>query len=155
MISREAALYRYERISGDPLCFGSDLHGTADDTHEATRESQYPDGLVQVVGLAGSSRAGDLILSASPGWDFRARYEPIPHRSSHGGLHRDHMLVPLLANRPIAGMPRRTTDVFASSLDALGVAPTPGLDGRSWLHATSKACRIPAFETSSAAPVAP
>jgi arylsulfatase A-like enzyme len=85
------------------------------------------------VTLAGSSRAGDIILSATPGWDFRKRYEPIPHRSSHGALHRDHMLVPLLMNRPAARTPRRTTDVFASALDALSVASPDRLDGRSFL----------------------
>jgi len=82
---------------------------------------------------AGSSRSGDIILSATPGWDFRSRYEPIPHRSAHGALHRDHMLVPLLTNRPTARTPRRTTDVFASALDALGVAAPKRMDGKSFL----------------------
>ena len=100
---------------------------------DATLEGTYPDGIVQIVTLAGSARAGDLIVSATPGWDFRARYEPIPHRSAHGALHRDHMMVPLLTNRPAARKPRRTTDVFASALDALGVAAPARMDGRSFL----------------------
>ena len=33
------------------------------------------------------------------GVGLSARYEPIPHVSSHGALHREHMLVPLLLNR--------------------------------------------------------
>ena len=88
---------------------------------------------MQIVHLATAPRSGEIILSAARDWDFRARYEPIPHLSSHGALHRDHMLVPLLASRPTARTPRRTTDVFASALDALGVAAPERVDGTSFL----------------------
>ena len=132
-ITRHGDIYRYERASGDPLSLGTDIAGTADETHDALRDSDYPDAIVQIVALAGSARAGDLILSATPGWDFRARYEPIPHVSAHGALHRDHMLVPLLTNRPPARTPRRTTDVFASTLAALGIAAPRELDGESFI----------------------
>jgi hypothetical protein len=70
--------------------------------------------------LVASPRSGDIILSAARDWDYRARYEPIPHVSSHGALHREHMLVPLLLNRPPVGVPRRTVDVMPSALAALG-----------------------------------
>jgi len=133
VVEREGTTYRYRRESGDPLGIGADLEGSADETFDATRDGNYPDAIVQILSLAGSSRAGDVILSAAPGWDFRKRYEPIPHRSSHGALHRDHMMVPLLLNRAAAGIPRRTTDLFASALDALGVAPPALMDGRSFL----------------------
>jgi len=126
--------YRYSRQSGDPLGVQADVDATADAVFDATVESTYPDGVVQIATLAGSARAGDLIVSATPGWDFRARYEPIPHRSAHGALHRDHVMVPLLTNRPASRRPRRTTDVFASALDALGVAAPPRMDGRSFLR---------------------
>jgi hypothetical protein len=125
--------YRYARHGGDPLELGGDVEGGVDAVFDATRESTYPDGIVQIVTLAGSARAGDLIVSSTPGWDFRARYEPIPHRSAHGALHRDHVMVPLLTNRPARRTPRRTTDVFASALDALGVAAPERMDGRSFL----------------------
>lgn len=125
--------YRYARQSGDPLDLGADVEGDAEAALDATIQSAYPDGIVQIVTLAGSARAGDLIVSSTPGWDFRARYEPIPHRSAHGALHRDHIMVPLLTNRPAPGTPRRTTDVFASALDALGVAAPERMDGRSFL----------------------
>ncbi len=135
VVSRDGARYRYERTGGDPLRLGADVEGTADETHDASRDGDYPDALVQIIALAGSARAGDMILSATPGWDFRSRYEPIPHRSAHGALHRDHMVVPLLTNRPTAHMPRRTTDVFASTMAALGVHPPAVLDGTSFLRA--------------------
>ena len=73
------------------------------------------------------------MLSAARGWDFRARYEPIPHVSSHGALHREHMDVPLLINRPSVRTPRRTVDVMPSVLAALGLDIPGGLDGRSFL----------------------
>ena len=132
-VSRQGDTYRYQRGSGDPLGCGADVSGSADETHDALRDSDYPDAIVQIVNLAGSARAGDIILSATPGWDFRARYEPIPHRSAHGALHRDHMLVPLLTNRPPARTPRRTADNFASSLAALRIPAPAQLDGRSFI----------------------
>lgn len=133
LITHQGNCYRYERHSGDPLGLGADFEGDANDAYDATIDTEYPDAVVQIASLCRSSRVGDIILSATPGWDFRARWEPIPHRSAHGALHRDHMLVPLLTNRPPARAPRRTTDVFASTLDALGVTSPAHLDGESWL----------------------
>jgi hypothetical protein len=132
-VTREGEVYRYRRHDGDPLGIGADVEADTDGAYDATRDGDYPDAIVQIATLAGSSRAGDVILSAASGWDFRARYEPIPHRSAHGGLHRDHVMVPLLTNRPLARAPRRTTDLFASALDALGVEVPAPLDGTSFL----------------------
>lgn len=125
--------YAYRRNSGDPLGLGRDVEGGADETWEATIGSDYPDGIAQIAVLAGAARSGDVILSATPGHDFRARYEPIPHRSAHGALHREHMLVPLLMNRAPRSSPRRTSDVFPSALAALGVQGPTIVDGRSFL----------------------
>jgi arylsulfatase A-like enzyme len=123
----------YQPVSGDPLAVGAqqDLSGAA--AYEVTREGDYPDSLVQIAALSDAPRSGDIILSAAREWDFRERYEPIPHVSSHGGLHRDHMLVPLIVNRPVASLPRRTADVMPSALTALGIDVPNGLDGRSFL----------------------
>jgi hypothetical protein len=95
--------------------------------------SDYPDALVQIARLSDSPRSGEIILSAAREWDFRAKYEPIPHTSSHGALHREHMLVPLLTNHPLKSTPRRTVDVMPSALEALGIPIPPGLDGVSFL----------------------
>jgi hypothetical protein len=86
-----------------------------------------------VAHLAGAERSGDVIVSAARDWDLRGRYEPIPHVSSHGALHREHMAVPLLVGRPFARPPRRTADVMPSALAALGLAAPAGLDGRAFL----------------------
>ena len=87
---------------------------------------------MQIAHLIASPRSGDIILSAARDWDYRARYEPIPHVSSHGALHREHMLVPLLLNRPAVGIPRRTVDVMPSALTALGITVPKTLDGISY-----------------------
>jgi hypothetical protein len=134
VIRRKGTAFDYHMESGDPLGVGSDLYCvSADEAHASTMETDYPDSIVQIAHLATAPRSGDIILSAARDWDFRARYEPIPHVSSHGALHREHMLVPLLLNRPVAGQPRRTVDVMPSALAALGRPIPAGLDGADFL----------------------
>ena len=126
--------FSYHREDGDPLLVGCDVaDATADAAHDATIATDYPDSIVQIALLARSPRSGDIILSAARDWDFRARYEPIPHVSSHGALHREHMIVPLLLDRAPSRKPRRTTDVFPSALDALGIPAPARLDGSSFI----------------------
>ena len=130
----EKQRFSYDRVSGDPLGVGADLVNVgADEALEATLATDYPDSLVQIAHLATAPRSGDIILSAARDWDFRARYEPIPHVSSHGALHREHMLVPLLLTRVPARLPSRTADVMPSALAALGRSIPAGLDGKSFL----------------------
>ena len=127
--------FSYRRRSGDPLGLGADLRRVdARAAYDATFDSDYPDAVVQIATIANAPRAGDIILSAARDWDFRARYEPIPHVSSHGALHRDHMLVPLVVNRLPVRTPRRTVDVMPSALAALGIDAPAGLDGISFLE---------------------
>ena len=134
MVMHEGGRFFYLPVTGDPLGLGDEHRALdADQSHDLTMRSDYPDALAQISHLAGSARAGEIILSAAPGWDFRAKYEPIPHVSTHGALHREHMLVPLLVNRPVARAPRRTADVMPSALNALGVPVPRGLDGRSFV----------------------
>jgi len=125
--------YSYTPSSGDPLGIG--VQNSLDDgeAYDATIASDYPDALVQIAHLIASPRCGDIVLSAARDWDYRARYEPIPHVSSHGALHREHMLVPLLLNRAPSGIPRRTVDVMPSALAALGITAPKTLDGISFL----------------------
>ncbi len=138
-IERVGERFSYQTGDGDPLGIGGDVRGADVDTaYEATIATDYPDSIVQIARLAGARRSGELILSASRGWDFRARYEPIPHASSHGALHREHMLVPLLVNRPVAGNPRRTVDVMPSALVALRLPVPAGLEGESFVAGSGK-----------------
>jgi arylsulfatase A-like enzyme len=123
----------YRPESGDPIAVGSHENLTDDEAYDVTLASDYPDSFVQIANLSDSPRSGDIILSASRDWDFRAKYEPIPHSSSHGALHRDHMIVPLVTSKPVKSRPRRTADIMPSALTALGIAVPHGLDGKSFL----------------------
>jgi arylsulfatase A-like enzyme len=121
--------FSYLPISGDPLSIGEHACLTSQEAHEVTMSSPYPDSLVQLAALASCSRSGDVILSAASGWDFRQRHEPIPHRSTHGSLARDHMLVPLLVSHAPDRPPTRSADVAASALSVLGERVPEGCDG--------------------------
>jgi hypothetical protein len=124
----------YRRTTGDPLGIGEDVRAACRDrAYDLTLATDYPDSLAQITTIASSARSGEIILSAARGWDYRSKYEPIPHVSSHGALHAEHMMVPLLTNRRYAGTPRRTTDVMPSALRALGREVPPGLDGVSFI----------------------
>jgi len=142
MIRAQHGSYSYRPVTGDPLCIGP--HESLSDAaaYEVTAASDYPDAIVQIARLASSRRSGEIILSAAREWDFRARHEPIPHVSSHGALHRDHMLVPLLTNRPVAAAPRRTVDVMPSALAALGLEIPSGLDGESFMWRASNTTSV-------------
>jgi hypothetical protein len=129
LLEHDAGRYSYHPVTGDPLGVGEHERLTARDAWCISQGTDYPDSLVQIAHLAGAERSGDMILSAAPGWDFRAAYEPIPHESTHGGLHRAHMLVPLLLNHPVRATPLRTVDVMPSALRVLGREVPAGLDG--------------------------
>ncbi len=132
-IERDHGRIAYTPATGDPLGLGELPPLDAMECHDATLAGHYPDALVQIMALAGAPRAGDIIVSAARGWDLRARYEPIPHVSTHGALLREHMLVPLLTNRPTASQPRRTVDVMPSALRVLGLEAPANMDGRSFM----------------------
>lgn len=134
-----AGRYRYLAESGDPLGVAAAVGAETarrgfdrDEAHRVTMDTDYPDALVQVIALGGAPRSGEIILSAARDWDYRAKYEPIPHVSSHGALHREHMLVPLVMSRAASGLPRRTVDILPSVLAATGRAVPRGLDGVSF-----------------------
>ena len=132
--TRGDRLSYYRRMGGDPLGVGQDVRdATADETYDLTINTDYPDSILQLARLASSPRSGEILISAARTWDFRSKHEPIPHVSAHGALYREHMLVPFLSNRPVAGTPRRTTDIMPSALVALGRPVPPGLDGQSFI----------------------
>ena len=133
-ISCAGGRFSYRTVSGDPLGAGCELeHVTAADAYDVFADGDYPDAVVQIAQIASCARSGDIILSATPGWDFRERWEPIPHVSTHGSLHRDHMQVPLLVSRPARATPRRTADVMPSALVAMGLPAVGDLDGVSFM----------------------
>lgn len=133
-IERVPGAVRYEVIRGtDPFGYPGSAAGIRSerDWLSETWSSDYPDAPVQVLQVLSSQRAGHLVVTARPGHDLRSRFEKPPHVGSHGSLHRDHMMTPLLSNRMLAAGPWRTVDVCPTILHALGVPRPPGLDGRS------------------------
>ena len=121
MVRRAGDRFHYHCGTGDPLGLG-DVHGAPEaECWERSLQTDYPDALVQILALNDCRRTGDMILSATRDWDFRGRFEPIPHASSHGALHRDHMLVPMLTNVGSVKPYRRTQDVFHRAMAHLGV----------------------------------
>lgn len=132
------ARWRYEMRDGDPLQLGGNYDALdAVSAWDVTTSSPYPDALVQLSTLVPTPRGGDIVISAADDWDLRAKYEPTPHVSTHGGLLRDQMMVPLILDAPPARAPQRTADLVPSALDVFELAadqrgPQP-FDGRSFL----------------------
>jgi type I phosphodiesterase/nucleotide pyrophosphatase len=123
----------YAPGTGDPLGLGP-LPTPLDRRRalEATFDSEYPDALVQIEQLFSAGRTGDLVVVARNGSDLRKAYEWPEHHSSHGSLHREHMMVPLLYNRTgWDPRPARTTDLFNTILKWSGRPTVPGTDGDS------------------------
>lgn len=104
---------QYRSVSGNP--FGiEDTTEWLDDQQafEYCYTSDYPDALVQCRQLFESKRSGDVAVSANVGYDLRDFWEIPEHKGSHGSLHKDHILVPLLMNKKLLHSPVRTTEVF-------------------------------------------
>jgi hypothetical protein len=117
----------------NPLMYGpyacDSVWRSPDELARLTADSEYPDAPWQIVQFFCSERAGDLIINARHGFDLRARFEYQPHHGSHGGLHRDHILVPALVNAAWSQSRVRTVDLFPTMLFALGLDIPQGLDG--------------------------
>lgn len=121
---------RYRVEGTDPFGYGGlPERMTPAEVAAATAASDYPDAPWQVCEFFRSSRAGDLIVCARPGYDLRARFEYQPHNGSHGGLHREHMLVPAAVNGSWGAERIRSVDLFPSILQSLGKPLPSAIDG--------------------------
>jgi hypothetical protein len=74
---------------------------------------ERPDAAFALTSVFASERAGDLLVSASVGYDLRAGREWPEHHASHGALHRAHTLVPVRSSSPLPSPPLRTLDLFS------------------------------------------
>lgn len=99
------------------------------DSISATINTDYPDLFIQLIQIFKSNRAGDLIVTSKPGYDLRAKYEFHKHHASHGSLHKEQMLVPVLLNYPLKERVLRTVDVFPTILNLMGKNIEQNLDG--------------------------
>jgi len=107
-----------------------------DSSLELTFDTDYPDAIVQLISIFRSPRTGDLLVSAREGFDLRTRFENPEHKSSHGSLHKSHLLVPCVSNFKIETKRKlRTVDVFPSILKLLGLKMDDyPIDGRSFVE---------------------
>jgi hypothetical protein len=87
----------------------------------ASRTERNPDAAFSLVSLLASERAGDLLVSAATGFDLRTRREWPEHHASHGALHAEHTVVPVLSSTPLLERPLRTLDLFAHVLELADV----------------------------------
>lgn len=111
---------KYQVVKGDPFGYPENLN-SKNDFFDATLSTNYPDGIMQAWQIMQASRAGDLIVTASIGYDLRDRFEIPEHFSSHGSLHREHMLVPILCNQKIeTNVAKRTVNIFPTMLKMMG-----------------------------------
>lgn len=110
-LSESAGMIDYRPIEGDPLQVGGAFRGDPDAWLARSFDSPFPDAAVNLIDQFRSPRAGDLVIAAREGWDFRDRWELPEHKSGHGSLIAPHMLVPAWSNRPLPGGPLRTTDL--------------------------------------------
>ena len=117
-------------MTGDPLGLGSAPLSIDDrELLGRTLGGEFPDAPRQLLQLFRSPRAGDLVLAARVGSDFRGPWEIPEHKSGHGSLIADHMAVPIAASVPLPEAPLRTVDLMPTMLELLGVPLPPGLDG--------------------------
>lgn len=129
-ISEDGADIHYEPLDGDPFGLGGEPTTFEDrDLLARTRAHALPDAPRQILQLFRSSRAGDLVLAARLGSDFRGPWEIPEHKSGHGSLIADHMQVPIAASVPLPGVPLRTVDLMPTVLEHLGAPVPEGMDG--------------------------
>jgi len=100
----------------------------------ATADSPYPDMVPQVLAYFDAHRAGDMLVFASPGWDFSYDNK----KGGHGGLRPGDMCTVMLIAGP--GVPHerrsgavRSVDLGPTILELLGRPVPADLDGRSLL----------------------
>jgi len=130
-LTESMGLICYEPQSGDPLGLGGYVELDDRELLTRTRETDVPDAPRQLLQLFGTPRAGDLVLAATPGADFRGPWEMPEHRAGHGSLIAEHMEVPIAASVALPDVGLRTVDLMPTVLERLDVAVPSGvaLDG--------------------------
>jgi Type I phosphodiesterase / nucleotide pyrophosphatase len=112
---------------------------TPSEALERSAGERNPDAAFALSSLFASERTGDLLVSAAPGFDLRMKSEWPEHHASHGALHREHTVVPVLSSAPLPSRPLRTLDLFALTLELAGIrldeypeSDTARLDRGTW-----------------------
>jgi hypothetical protein len=130
-ITRDGDVIHYMPLSGDPLRLGEAFSGDRDAWLAHTFDAAFPEAPVHLLDQFSAPRAGDLVVIADEGYDFRKRFERPEHKSGHGSLLKVHMQTPIWSNQPMSETAMRTADVFPALLSWLEVPVPAGIDGRS------------------------
>jgi hypothetical protein len=99
-------------LEGDPEALDMTVSG------DALRYGDYPDALERLWGSVRSPRAGEIVLSASPGYTFGEVNGNFHRVSDHGSLHADDSRVFSIGLGLPA--PRRITDIAPTLLAHFG-----------------------------------
>ena len=105
-------------LEGDPLALDIEISGGL------LRYGDYPDALERLWGCLHSSRCGDVVLSASPGYTFGEISGGYHTASDHGSLHASDSEVFVLASGVPA--PHRITDIAPTLLHHFGSTMVAG-----------------------------
>lgn len=130
VLKQNGSLIHYQVQTTDPFGYGPlpQMLSSAE-ALRLTIGTDYPDGLAQLAQLFLSPRTGDVVLSATPGFDLRRDYEVPEHHGSHGSLHREQMMTPVLCNAKLSQPTFRTVDVFPTMLQLMGHDIPLDIDG--------------------------
>ena len=132
-VSLDGSSLRYDVLDSDPFGYKLDANClTSKECLEATIDTDYPDAPFQIAHLFTSNRTGDLVISATPGYDLRDEYEDPEHKSSHGSLFSSHMVVPIATNVKTDKKCIRTVDVYAEIMEKLNVNLSSCIDGETF-----------------------
>ena len=131
MLENKESGLQYTPLVNDPFDY-KDLKGllTYQEILEKTFDSDYPDALTQIHQLFNSNRCGDLVISSNEGFDLRDNFELPVHKSSHGSLKKEHILVPLIMNKKVTEEIIRTVDLYPTILKFLNYKSSTKIDGK-------------------------
>jgi len=131
VLEEKENLVRYQPLENDPFGYPrmNELL-SSDEILLQTYNTEYPDALTQIVQIFRSNRCGDIIISADSGFDLRKKYEYPEHKSSHGSLRKNHILVPLIMNKRVKEESIRTVDLFPTILNYLDKRISNDIDGK-------------------------
>ncbi len=121
LVRESLGVIRYDPETGDPLGLGGPVELEDRDLLARTRDTDVPDAPRQLLQLFQTRRAGDLVLAAAPGADFRGPWEIPEHRAGHGSLITEHMEVLIATSVALPDAPIRTVDLMPTILERLDV----------------------------------
>ena len=121
ILRKENSNVTYEYNAHDPI--GLEFEGTesVDKSLELSYNHEFPDIYLQVSQIFDSPRCGDLILVARKNYDLRKNYEFPRHKTTHGGLYKQQMKIPILINYRSQTKFVRSVDLYSTIIDKLGI----------------------------------